>query len=796
MGRKKNIDDDLQLMRQKAEALFELEKNKIPFSNNIIDLKKQLRELRITQIQQELQVKEELFRSEEKYRTLIEFAPDAFFQGDQKGRIITVNKKATEYTGYSEKELIGMFMADLFSERELKEKPLRFDLLEKGEAVKSERNLLKKNGKTIRVEMNSKKMPDGTYQSFFRDVSERIKAEDELREKEKKFRLLYENAPLSYQSLDVNGCIIDVNPTWLETLGYNRDEVIGRYFGDLMTPESAEMVKVRFPEFVKKGVLHNHIFDMLCKDGSILTVCYEGRIGLDEFGDFKQTHCIFTDITERRRTEKLLADERILLRTIIDNLPDAIYAKDLEGRKLFSNRVDLQNQGLISESQVIGRTDFDIFPEEMARKFHEIDQLVIKKGEPIINHKEKYKFDDNQEHWIVSSKFPLKNEQGEIIGLVGISRDITKKVLADQEILKLTTGMNQSPASIIITNIKGEIEYVNKKFVETSGYSELELKGQMLRVLKQEHTPDEVFKTIWDNLEKGIEFEGEHLNKRKNNEPYWESVLLSPIKNKEDEITNFIIISTDITRSKKMEADLIKAKEKAEESDRLKTAFLNNMSHEIRTPLNAIVGFSELLTDPDIAAEESNYYIEILHNSSDQLLHIISDIINISTIDAGQMVAVPKRMNVNNMLISLSEQFLLSNKNKNIELRYVSTLNDEEALIETDETKLTQTMSNLIVNALKFTEKGKVEFGVTKKESFLHFWVEDTGIGISEEMHEKIFERFRQANSSITKIYGGTGLGLSIAKSFIELLGGQIGLTSKIGEGSKFYFSIPYLPAK
>jgi PAS domain S-box-containing protein len=859
-------------------------------------------------------VERDLNESEARYYSLLEFAPDAFFQGDEKWDIITTNSKASEYTGYSKEELLSINLSQIFKNNQFAEKPFKCD---KVLSVKSECAITKKNGQSLNVEVNSRRLPNGTYQLFVRDISERIKAEDALREKEKKFRLLYENAPLSYQSLDLKGCLIDVNSTWLKTLGYTRNEVLGRYFGDFMTPESAELIKLRFPELLKAGEIRNFIFEMIRKDGSHLSVSYEGRVGNDEFGNFKQTHCIFADITESKKTEKRLVEERILLRTIIDNLPDAIYAKDLKGQKLFSNKADIQYLGCVSESQVINNKDFDIFPKDIAVEFDEIEQLVIDTGKPSINYRKDLVLNDNKVHCFITSKFPLRNEQDKIIGLVGIISEITEKVLAEQkiiqlskgveqspasimltnldgdieyvnqkfrkvsgytneevmgrnprflssgetskseyfelwnaitsgdewkgefhnkkkngdlywesalispirdengkvknflaikeditrkkaveqEILKLTAGMEQSPTSIVITDTEGVIEYVNKKFMETSGYSSEFLLGKMLRILKREHSPEEVFKTIWGNLKKGDEWRGEHLNRRKNEEVYWESVLISPVKDMYGSVINYIVISEDISDRKKMESDLLAAKERAEESDRLKSAFINNMSHEIRTPLNAIVGFSDLLATREVDVDQSSYFCEIIHNSSDQLVQIIADIINISTIDAGQIDANLKAVNVNNIMITLFEQFHLINKNENVKITYVSTLNDEEAMVLSDETKLTQVITNLIFNSLKFTERGKLEFGVKKEQGQLYFWVEDTGIGISPEMHEKIFDRFRQGDSSIVKKYGGTGLGLSIAKSFVELLGGEIGLTSVLGEGSRFYFTLPYVHA-
>jgi len=252
-------------------------------------------------------------------------------------------------------------------------------------------------------------------------------------------------------------------------------------------------------------------------------------------------------------------------------------------------------------------------------------------------------------------------------------------------------------------------------------------------------------------------------------------------------------ISISIQRKKTVQ-DLQAALVKAEENDRLKTAFLHNISHEIRTPMNAIIGFSGFLNDPDLKPGEMQEYTEIISNATHQLLSIIEDIINISTLEAGQEILIHKETNVNMMINSLNKQFLAKIINSDIELLVNTSLQDEAALITTDETKLLQIMTNLLNNACKFTRKGKVSLGYELKNNFLEFHVKDTGIGIDPSMHDAIFERFRQADGNIAREFGGTGLGLSISKAYVELLGGKIWLHSEPGNGATFYFTIPYTP--
>jgi PAS domain S-box-containing protein len=249
----------------------------------------------------------------------------------------------------------------------------------------------------------------------------------------------------------------------------------------------------------------------------------------------------------------------------------------------------------------------------------------------------------------------------------------------------------------------------------------------------------------------------------------------------------------DITKKKTAEKELVAAKEKAEESDRLKTAFLHNVSHEIRTPMNAIIGFSSLLNDPGLKAAERKQYVDVIFQSGGQLLSIINDIVDIANVESGQAKVNLMEFNINAVLRSLNEQFSLNGKENNVTTIFNSGLPDEECTVMTDNTKLVQILSNLINNAIKFTKNGYVTFGYSLKNELLEFFVKDTGIGIPQELHSKIFDRFYQVDSAISRKYSGTGLGLSICKGYVELLGGTIRVESEPGKGTQFVFTIPYI---
>lgn len=252
-----------------------------------------------------------------------------------------------------------------------------------------------------------------------------------------------------------------------------------------------------------------------------------------------------------------------------------------------------------------------------------------------------------------------------------------------------------------------------------------------------------------------------------------------------------LAVARDITRSIELINELNLEKNKAEESDRLKTAFLHNISHEIRTPLNGIVGFSNLLTQPGIAQGDTSEYVSYINSCSDQLLAIINDIVSVATLEAGQEKLLESSVDLNKMMNRVLSQFLTKANEKGLEIEFKTGLPDEKCLIVADETKLIQVLSNLVGNSVKFTTAGNVEFGYVDKSEFIEFYVKDSGIGIPENMHEAIFDRFRQVNNTLSLNTGGTGLGLSISKSYIELMGGRIWLKSIPGRQTVFFFTIP-----
>jgi PAS domain S-box-containing protein len=381
----------------------------------------------------------------------------------------------------------------------------------------------------------------------------------------------------------------------------------------------------------------------------------------------------------------------------------------------------------------------------------------------------------------------------------------------EEQYRTLIEGMNEG---LMLTDTQDTILFVNQQTCDITGYDADELIHKNCHQLLFDPN-SEKFNHELDHLKKqGTKNSFELEMVRKNNEKIWVHVSCSPVYNDDDKEIGLIGVFQDISDRKKTEnerqkltQELVLAKEKAEESDRLKSAFLANISHEIRTPMNGILGFAELLKTPELTQDMHERYIHIIEQSGKRMLNIINDIVDISKIEAGQMNIHLEETNVDQLLKDLLVFFTPEAHSKGLKLTVSDNLPGTKCMIQTDYTKLAQILTNLIKNAIKFTNSGSIEFGYDPKVvgtlhatslhgTSLQFFVKDTGAGIPADQTEMIFERFRQGSVLLTRAYEGAGLGLSISKAFVDMLGGKIWVESEPGKGSTFFFSLPLINTK
>lgn len=483
-----------------------------------------------------------------------------------------------------------------------------------------------------------------------------------------KLNTILNTASICYIVINPQGKIEHISLECIKLLGFSADNLKGGNISYILSEPERKTQEV-INSLTTEG--EKRMLSLKKHDGTTVK-CAITSTKLEKSNDnLNKTYLII----EKTLNEESHAQEyeKDLLQILMDNIPDKIYFKDRESRFVRINIAQAELLGVNSPGEALGKNDFDYFSKEHAKLALEDETYILKTGKPIVNKEEKLVFEDRPTKWVSTTKVGVKNLNGEIDQIIGISRDITANKIAEQQV--------------------------------------------------------------------------------------------------------------------------VKALEKATESDRLKSAFLANMSHEIRTPLNAIIGFAGLLNETNITEKKKNKFVDIIITSGNILLSLINDIIDIAKIEAGQLTIIEKPLDLNMFMKEIYTFFNEQYKrlDDNLELILKIPENNQNLIIYTDSNRLRQILSNLISNAYKFTDKGYIEFGYQYEEAecLLHFYVKDTGIGIPKKKINLIFERFGQVITDHTSKNKGTGLGLAISKGLIQLLGGKIEVNSELNKGSEFKFFIP-----
>jgi PAS domain S-box-containing protein len=496
---------------------------------------------------------------------------------------------------------------------------------------------------------------------------------------------------------------------------------------------------------------------------------------------------------EWRRTDEALQQANNELQLLHNNLDQAVFSVDIINNKML--HVSIAHKTVFGLSQEAFFNNPKLWYELIIPE----DKPIVDAGYPVLfagknlQHEFRIIHSDGQIRWIETKMNPTLDASGKLIRIDGISSDVTKRKQAEEALresqIKYQAIFESTGTATFISDEQTVIIMANNECFSITGYTPKELQGQ-----KWSH----FFAT--ESLQKMIE----NHNIRRQNPNSAPKKYEVKLVNKTGELRDVIleigmipgtqqsIVSLlDITERKKAGLELIKALEKAEESDRLKTIFLNNISHEIRTPFNGILGFLSIIQTNEITTSERDEYIGFINQSADRLMQTINDIVEMSQIQAGQMKLVITETNLQKLIDKLAYRFGTLAEKQNLRFNIINNLPLQKMTLFIDEIKLKTILSNLINNALKFTKSGSIEIGISEKDNILQFYVRDTGIGISENKQEAIFELFKQSDSSNNRQFEGLGLGLSITKSYIKMLGGSIYLESEPGKGSTFYFTIP-----
>lgn len=639
---------------------------------------------------------------------------------------------------------------------------------------------------------------------------------------ELKLKTILDNSFNLIVNFDLDGKILYCNNSFKEILGFSPDELISKNIFSIFHPEEREKAK----SFIFRSLVYsgsgNLESRLMTKEGYYREIGHRFRLFN---GDNRKDTIIMSsqDISDKKRSEMILKVQRNLAYSIITcrNFEEfySIIEKEINSIMEVNNiYVAFYNEqtGKLRLSGV--RDEIDSINEWDAK--NSLTGYLINLGKPCFFYKDEILKLHNQgeieligtisEVWLgtpiimddkVIGALVIQNYENpeafnksdlKIIEI--IANEITiflKKKAAEESALKLTKAVIQSPVSVIITDKNGNIEFVNPKFSEVTGYSYEESIGENPRILKSGKQSDELFQDLWHTISSGKEWRGELQNKKKNGDFYWEDISISPILNEYGKIVNYVAVKEDITDRKNLITDLISAKERAEESDRLKTAFLQNISHEIRTPMNGILGFIELLQEPDVSDDEQKEYIKIIEKSGNRMLSTINDIINVSKIEAGIVSLQLSEFDISKTVIDIVNFFRPEVEKKGIKLITDIPHFEAKTILESDVDKVFAIYSNLVKNSIKYSIEGTITVGFARREKFVECFVKDTGIGIPQERQKNVFERFIQADVNSKRSTEGAGLGLSIVKGYVKLLGGIIYLQSEPGVGSKFTFELP-----
>lgn len=373
--------------------------------------------------------------------------------------------------------------------------------------------------------------------------------------------------------------------------------------------------------------------------------------------------------------------------------------------------------------------------------------------------------------------------------------NITERKLAEIEMRKLSRAVEQSPASIIMTDIQGKIEFVNPRFTELTGYSAEEVVGKTPRLLQSGVTPPEIYIELWQTISAGDTWHGELVNRRKDGTLFWELTSISSIRNSKGKMTHYLAVCEDITDNKKLIEELKTAKERAEAATRAKSTFLSSMSHEIRTPMNGVIGMTSLLSDTELSSEQREFS-ETIRKSGESLLDLINDILDFSKIEAGKLELEMLDLDLCAIMEDTAELLSLRAAEKGLEL--ICIVDPAIPLgLQGDAGRVRQIITNLTGNAIKFTSSGEIVISASLKDDHADhatvlFSVRDTGIGIPADRLLAVFAPFTQAEGSTARKFGGTGLGLAICKQLTEIMGGEISVASDYGSGSTFSFTVSF----
>lgn len=736
---------------------------------------------------------EENLQWHKEFYNLFNSSPEIHIITDKDLVIEQVNQSVIDTLGYTAEDAVGKPIWKYFPNDKREEilKLMRSDASRHNKSFAIETPIIIHNGELKWISWSVKAMGAKWYASG-RDITEHKKVEEELE-------------LLSLVASKVNNGIVisnaDDDVIWTNTgfehiTGYNSADVYGKPLRNLLKGKLADSVVVsEFEELIRAR--QSYEVDLLIsrKDGEKVWVSVINTVLRNEKGEVYKQIRVVIDITARKRAEQELE----ILSSAARKSPSGILIRDVDTRVVWMNEAFEQITGF-RLSEMEGKS----FGQELVGP--ETDLVKLQRAVDLMERHIPYDMEiklyrrDGEPVWVFLSNSPYFNAAGEVERQIMVALDITERKKTEEQLNLLSLVASNTLSGVVINDSRGIVEWVNNAFTNITGYTVDDFEGKHLGdILKGELTDVSIIEKARELSSNKQSFEVDLLVYRKNGQPLWISVINSVILKPNGDVDKYIEVIIDITAKKKVEIELIQAKEEAITLSRAKDMFISVMSHEIRTPLNAVIGMSNLLID-DNPAEWQMENLNILKFSADNLLTLINDVLDYAKIDTDNIELEKVNTNLRDLVHGVAASMQYKTGDKHI---YLKETVDEELpeYVLGDKTRLTQILMNLVGNAIKFTETGGVTIDLKVIEQSaaivrVRFAVTDTGIGIAHQKLNTIFEPFKQAELDTTRKYGGTGLGLSITKRLVELHDSRINVDSVPGQGSTFWFTITFTKVK
>jgi len=721
------------------------------------------------------------------YHSMFTNNPQPMFVFDVKTlSLLEANNAAFEQYGYTREEFLTLNLKDISP---VEDRTNEVKAIESQPQYHSSGNWwhLKKSGDVMHVEITSLLINYCGHNACHMqvtDITKRKKAWETLVASEEKLRTLFENAQDVFFQTDLEGVLYEISPSVDQYLGYSRDELIGN-------PITNIYCDINDRELLVKSLLENgKVLDFMVKfrtrNDETIHVSVNASLMYNSKGQLDMIEGSLRDITERIKAQEItrrneekfhtLFENHSVVKLIFDPDTQQIVDANYSAARFYGFSKEALKQMKITEITTAK-------PEDVTAQLKKIRAVGY------LQYKTQHCCNDGslKDVEVFANKVVISGKEY----LYAIVNDISSRKLAEEQNRLLTKSIEQSPVGIMITDQHGRIEYVNPRFTKITGHSLQEIKEKKQWFLYSGKYSDITYSEMWETVLSGKDWTGELPVKRKNGEQYWENVSISPVKNEKRQITHVVTICEDITAKHKQWEELSEAKTRAVEADKLKATLINNISNEVRTPLNGIIGFAEMLVNTEISKENKQSYIDIIKKSSARLLTTVSSYIDISMILSGKTRIFTKQFHLNSLLNEIGDEFVVNCKTKDIELNMQKPETPDDIILNSDPEILHKIMTHLLCNAVKYTEKGRIDFGFRSRNNIPEFFVTDTGIGIENKKINSLFEYNLHSDPSTSRCYESIGLGLPIARGLVELLGGEICIETEKTKGSTVYFSLP-----